>query len=515
MMQISRRALRVAGIVLLLAVLVLAVLAGAQAGTGSGSKVVDDGTVIEDVTVISPERSAPLPHADVVIRDGRIAEIGTGLVVGAHAKRIDGRGQFLIPGLIDSHVHAGEIAPLNEDAIAAHPELLQALRSQIPRSFLAFGFTTLVDLNLAPDTLSWFNAAAERPALYHCGPAVRVPGGYTAMRIPKDAATATRLNIVYQPEQAKDWPANLDPRDYTPTRAVDRAVEAGGICVKTFVEPGFGGVHHWPVPSTETLAALRAETRRRGLVFIVHANAVESWQAALDAHADVIAHGLWHWPGDRMNATPPKEARDVIQAAAREGIWVQPTLQVIYGEQSVFDPSLLDDPRLSEALPRAIVAYLKGSEGQAAGRAMADEYRQILAKIVGPSVDPATAMSFYPARVTATLRMMLAENVKLLFGSDTPSGEGMGNPQGLNGRLELGRWADAGVPLARILKAATLDNAIVFGLSKDLGTIEAGKRADLLLLKADPLKTITAYDEIDTIFLNGSPIPRASLVPEK
>ncbi len=487
-------------------------LGGAQARPDA-AKMMDDGIVIEDVTLISSERPAPLPHATVVIRGGRIAEIGTGLVAGRHAQRIDGRDRFLIPGLIDTHVHVGDIAPLDDDAVTAHPELLEAYRAQLPRAFLAFGFTTLVDLNLAPDTLSWFNRAPIHPTLYHCGQAVRVIGGYTAQRIPKDTAAANRMNIVYQSSQAKDWPAALDPRDYTPARAVDRVVEAGGICLKTFVETGFGGVFHWPVPTAETLDALRAETRRRGLVFVIHANAVESWQAALGARADVIAHGLWHWPGDRMSATPPAEVREVIESAARAGIWVQPTLQVIYGEQSVFDASLLDDPRLAESLPHSVIAYLKGSEGQAARRAMAHEYRQALSKTLGPSVDPTTAMSIGPTRVTATLRLMLADNVKLLFGTDTPAGEGIGNPPGLNGRMEIGHWADAGVPLARILRAATLDNAIAFGLAKDLGTIEVGKRADLLLLRADPLKTITAYDAIDTVVVNGTPIARAPLLP--
>jgi imidazolonepropionase-like amidohydrolase len=487
-------------------------LAGAQARPDP-AKVVDEGIVIEDVTLISPERPAPLPHATVVIRDGKIAEIGSNLVAGPHAQRIDGRGRFVIPGLIDTHVHAGEEAPLDEDAVAAHPELLREYRAQLPRSFLAFGFTTLVDLNLAPDTPSWFNKTPVHPTLYHCGPAVRVLGGYTAQRIPKDAAAANRINIVYQASQAKDWPADLDPRDYTPERAVDRVVEASGICVKTFVETGFGGVFHWPVPTAETLDALRAETRKRGLVFVIHANAVESWQAAIGAHADVIAHGLWHWSGDRMSATPSAEAREVIEAAARAGIWVQPTTQVIYGEQSIFDASLLDDPRLAESLPHSVIAYLNGSEGQATRRAMADQYQQAFAKVLGAPVDLATARAVWPARVNATLRLMLAANVKLLFGTDTPSGEGIGNPPGLNGRMEMGHWADAGVPLARILRAATLDNAMAFGLAKDRGTIETGKRADLLLLRANPLKTITAYDAIDTVFVNGAPIARASLLP--
>jgi imidazolonepropionase-like amidohydrolase len=99
----------------------------------------------------------------------------------------------------------------------------------------------------------------------------------------------------------------------------------------------------------------------------------------------------------------------------------------------------------------------------------------------------------------------------LLFGTDTPSNEGIGNPPGLNGRLEIGHWADAGVALSRILSAATLDNAVAFGMS-DRGTIEVGKRADLLLMKNDPLKSVAAYDSIETVFLNGEAIARASLV---
>jgi len=84
-------------------------------------RLVDNGTVIENVTLISPERAAPLLHASVVIRDGRISEIGTNLVAGPHARKIDGSGRFLIPGLLDSHVHVGHSAALDDDAIDAQP----------------------------------------------------------------------------------------------------------------------------------------------------------------------------------------------------------------------------------------------------------------------------------------------------------------------------------------------------------------------------------------------------------
>src|ERR1700757_2654452 len=284
-------------------------LGGANADT---PQAVDAGTVIRNVTVISSERAAPLAHAVVVIHDGKIAEIGANLVAGKNAKVIDGHGGFLIPGLIDSHVHVGNQGPLDDDAIEKHPDLLEAYRAQLPRSYLAFGFTTLVDLDLRPGTLDWYNATPVHPNFCSCGRGVHVAGGYGALQLPKDATAADAANVVYEPDQAEHWPKNLDPKNYAPARAVDRVTNAGAICLKVFVEPGFGGAAHWPVPSSKTLAALRAESSRRGLVLVVHANALESWRAALDAHADVIAHGLWHWDGDRMSATPPPEVRDVI-----------------------------------------------------------------------------------------------------------------------------------------------------------------------------------------------------------
>src|SRR5215470_14660121 len=124
------------------------------------------GVVIADVTLVSPERRDPLEHADVVLRDGRIVQVGTGLAAASRVRRIDGRGLFLVPGLIDSHVHVASQGPLDDDAIEKHPELLRAYRSQLGRSYLAFGFTTLVDLDLKVESRAWFDAAPLHPRLY-------------------------------------------------------------------------------------------------------------------------------------------------------------------------------------------------------------------------------------------------------------------------------------------------------------------------------------------------------------
>jgi imidazolonepropionase-like amidohydrolase len=477
--------------------------AAGERASRTGSTV-DDGMIIENATVISPERLAPLTHADVLIRDGRIVGVGRHLAAGPRARRIDASGRFLIPGLIDSHVHVGHSAALDEDAIDAHPELWAAYRAQVPRAYLAFGFTSIVDLDLLPSDQTWFEGTALHPRFYSCGRGIKVAEGYGAWKVPPSSSPKFP-NLVYEPREAAHWPASLNAADYTAARAVARAADAHAICVKAFVEPGFG-MFDWPYLHTETLRHIRAAAVARRMTLIVHANGIDGWRSALDARADVIAHGLWIWPGDLTNAVPPAAARELIAAAAASRTPVQPTLQVVAGERAFFNPALLDDPRITLALPPAVIAYLRSAAGVKARESLLAEYRR-----VSPAPGFERILSAFIARTHATFRLMLHDRVPLILGSDTPSGDGFGNPPGLNGRLELQEWADLGSPLALILRAATLDNARALGLSDSLGSIQVGKRADLLLLTKNPLADISAYDAIETVFLNGVPLARDSL----
>ena len=91
------------------------------------------------------------------------------------------------------------------------------------------------------------------------------------------------------------------------------------------------------------------------------------------------------------------------------------------------------------------------------------------------------------ARVSAVLDYFVKEGGRLLFGSDTPSDPTFANPPGLNGRLEMDRWIAAGVTPAQLFQAATIGNAEFFGLVDQIGTIEVGKKADLLITQENPL----------------------------
>jgi imidazolonepropionase-like amidohydrolase len=483
---------------LALAALLATILVAAQ------QPAVEKATIIENVTIISPERTTPLSHASVIIRQGRVAEITTKVVPGRNFRRIDGTSRFLIPGLIDSHVHVGHSAALDDDAIDAHPELWAAYRAQVPRAYLAFGITSVVDLDLNATDHTWFDGTRLHPRLYSCGRGIKVAGGYMAFNVPPPSSPSFP-NLVYEPKEVDHWPKSLSPANYSAERAVSRAADTGAICVKAFVESGFGRFN-WPYLHTETLQNIHTVAQERKLVLIVHANSIDSWRSALDAHAEIIAHGLWVWPGDPQDSLPPQAATDLIAAAARAGVHVQPTLQTVAGERAMIDRNLLDDPRINMALPRAVIAYLRSAEGVKARTALLDEYRKASP---APGFEPLLNAAI--ERTRGTFKLMLKDHVPLIFGSDTPGVDGFGNPPGLNGRIELQNWADAGAPLPLILRAATLDNAKALGLSQELGSIEVGKRADLLLLNNNPLENVSAYDSIETIFLNGEPIERETL----
>jgi imidazolonepropionase-like amidohydrolase len=72
----------------------------------------------------------------------------------------------------------------------------------------------------------------------------------------------------------------------------------------------------------------------------------------------------------------------------------------------------------------------------------------------------------------------------------------------------------AGMSLAEIFRAATISNARQFKLESQIGTIEPGKVANLVLMTKNPLASIDAYDSITTVFVHGKPILRKDLAAD-
>jgi imidazolonepropionase-like amidohydrolase len=93
----------------------------------------------------------------------------------------------------------------------------------------------------------------------------------------------------------------------------------------------------------------------------------------------------------------------------------------------------------------------------------------------------------------------------------TPSAPTYGNLPGLNGYLEMQQLRKAGLSLGQIFRAATISNARRFKMDSQVGTIERGKIANLVLLRKSPLESVDAYDSIVTVWVHGKQLSRDSL----
>lgn len=466
---------------------------------------------IEHITIVSPERRQPLHNVHVTVLEGHIAAIGT-----EHSDKasrgedvtlqtLDGRGLYLIPGLIDSHVHLSTVPGMTAEQERAHPEIAARARDQIPRSYLYFGFTTLIDLASTPDAIAhWKKSRGPMPETYFCGSAPVVDGYPMNWTLPPERYRDWPYMIV-QPGDEASTPAGIDPAAHTPEAVVARMKADGAICVKTYFHRYEG--QNLRVPRLDTLRALVKAAHAAGILVFMHAISPEGHSLALDAGVDVIAHGLWEWDDDGLRPrqlTPDVEKILDRMIATRTGL--QPTMQVAYGFRDLFDSSYLSDPRLELVFPPDLIAWYRTSEGQWFRDSIRSGVLGELATSNDASAQWARAQKIYAPVIrrngNATWRLFKG-NGRLLFGTDTPAVPTYANPPGLNGWLEMHRLVEAGVTPAEIFRAATLTNAEALGLIRELGTVEVGKRANLLLVRADPRQTIQAYADIATVILGG------------
>jgi hypothetical protein len=306
-------------------------------------------------------------------------------------------------------------------------------------------------------------------------------------------------------EPGTQAPDGIDPAMHTPQAVVSRMKADGAICVKTFFERGFGDVHDLPVPKLETIREVVTAAHAAGLPVLMHANSDEAHRFGVDAGVDILAHGIWNWYQEHAatSEVTPSIKRILDDEIAKNVGW-QPTIQVLYGLRDLLSPAYLSDPRLLRVLPANLIDWYRSPEGQwfrvvlspdvqAPANASSDPPDSALMEGLGRAID----------RDKHAVGYLAARHGRLLFGTDTPSAPTYANPPGLNGWMEMHRLVDAGETPAQIFKSATLVNAKAFGLDRDIGTVQVGKRANLLLLREDPTQTIDAYAGIVKVILNG------------
>src|SRR5664279_1149075 len=466
---------------------------------------------ITDVTIISPENLDHIGQGNVLIEGGRIVSVERNKRTKkpAGATVVSGKGQFLIPGLIDSHVHLASVPGVQLEMSfgpdAAKPVLISEYLKQLPRSYLYFGYTTLVDLAVVERrVLDEFRQAPLHPDLYDCGQSLPIANGYPMSFAPPATRFQVFPNFIYDPQQASSIPPEYKPEDHAPAAAVAKVKDSGGICVKTYFERGFGRDRNLPVISADNLAEIRKDATRDGLVLMMHANSFEAQKFAVDGDVDVIAHGMWNWGNLDNRSELPAEVKRLLDRVVDKRIGYQPTIQAMGGLRAYFDPHYLTMEAIPKVIPAEMLEWFNSPQGKWLKKEISEGNPQDAAMLEGFDGGPLR-------RVRQVVGYLASKDANFLLGTDTPSAPTYGNLPGLNGYLEMQQLKQAGLSLEQIFRAATINNARKFKIDSQVGTIEPGKIANLVLLKKSPLESMDAYDSIVTIWVHGKQVSRDSL----
>lgn len=395
----------------------------------------------------------PLHHAAVLIEGDRIVAVGRAaeMEIPPDADVVDTRGRVMMPGMMDLHAHLAVLGHgeygrwfswIDEEGVDIE-DVMEISAKQL----LLAGVTTAVDLG-APLEASL--AVRDRIARGE------VPGARLLMAGP------------WITRRVSFWPENYQIGIGSPeeaSAAVERLAEAGVDVIKA-----------WVGLTREDYQAVADTAHRHGLRVHAHVYAPDDVRNALEAGIDVLTHA-------GSAGTPPYEEdllRDIVVAGrpvvitGAHRVWVFPA--------TVEFPERLQDPRLREDLPAAMYDELQRSF---------ENFHTL------PYFQTTARQMFFG---DASLGQWIEAGAVMGMGTDS------GTPMNFHTEAlwrELKAHVDLGMTPMEAIVAATRINARILGLANDLGTIEAGKIADIVVLRGDPRFSITALDDPVLVVKDG------------
>ncbi len=431
-----------------------------------------------DVSVIDGTGAPARTGHTVVVTGGRISYVGpaSGADVPADARIVDGTGRTLMPGLWDMHVHPDDPEIWELIDPPAH------LRDLFMPNFVAWGVTGVRDTGGRWDVIQDWRGRIEAGELV--GPRI-VAGG----------------PLVDGPEPA--WPGSV---------AVVGAAD-GRAAVDSLIAEGVDFIKVYSRLPRDAFLAIVDRAHERGYPVVGHVPHDVSLEDALEAGMDDQHHLLQmpqafsDWDGIMqlldeagIGEYSPRRGLEAARLAAEgydgevateyyrrmaaAGVWVTPTL-VVWRRNAFYEP---DDSSVRPWLPY-VPEYLRTW--------WTPEVNVHLRNRTPESIETLRTYFGMWMRITGDVH---EAGVRILAGSDTG-----GNPHlipGLSLHEELALLVEAGLSPLEAIQAATSNPTAFMGL-EDLGTIEVGKQADLVLLGADPLEDIRNTREIVGVMTRG------------
>jgi imidazolonepropionase-like amidohydrolase len=434
--------------------------------------------VVAGVTVIDGTGAAPRPDSTVVIRDGRIAAVGHAGEVEAppRAQVVDGRGKFLVPGFVDMHAHVAYLEWKGDFKRRAQGVFDRATSEKTLKLLLAFGVTTVRNpaapaeqgVRLREDVAK---GRIVGPRIFTAGDAIDRTTYFDGLTRPVTTADDVRGEIARQAKIGVDY-------------------------VKLYA--------HLP---PELVAAGIAEAHARGLKVLGHLQET-SWTEAALLGIDGLCHGA-DWSEKELPARKreayvqdltrrgPMKARltwleavdptgpeitAMVEALTRRGVAVDPTLIASATKFRGDDREYTESPELSLA-----PAWMRAS------------FSRLSAVRDWNAADFRRGHAAWE-KMLALVKLYADRGVLLTVGSDEPNSWIVPGP---SLHREMALLVQAGIPRATVLKMATANAAKALGIESEAGTIETGKRADLVLLTADPTADMSNTRRIEWVMKGG------------
>jgi imidazolonepropionase-like amidohydrolase len=418
-------------------------------------------------------------HADqtVIVRGDRIVWAGASAdpaipAAGATATRVDGRGKTLLPGFIDAHVHIiGSASPLWWMAV---PNIQRNLEAS-----LYAGVTSVLNLGGAISQSAGLREALrsgglEGPDLYIAVGQFTAVGGYPTGVFAASAPVSMRetlfSELFFQADTVSDFEKHL---------AQFKA--AAPDVMKIMIDKDRSDA---PVINDDVLRRAVAEARALGIPVVAHVGSPQDAMRALDAGLTGLAHMPYN--GELTD--------EQVSRLAEGGIYVMTTLKILDQMADALEPDhALEITEMAQKVlaPNVVEALRQRPDDYE----FPEPWPWLLGLMVSTKADK-----------NRNMRRLYKAGAKIVVATDAGSFFGTGHGHSMHEELET--VVAAGLPTTAALQGATIQAARCMQIDQEVGSIEAGKQADLVLLGADPTADIRNTTRIEAVYSKGRLVRR-------
>jgi imidazolonepropionase-like amidohydrolase len=418
----------------------------------------------------------------IYIQEGKIAEIAQDIPIN-DVRRLDVGGATVMPGLIDAHVHLQSVpgSVFRKDS----EEKLEKYRYHQLRAYLACGVTTILDNAIAASMLRKFqkhlSSGGIGPRLYALAPAFYTPNGFldndmlTSYWGPQWRSAGSRENIEALFEEYE---------------GIENIVG-----VKTMLESGFGKSHLWPLHPPEIRKIIVSEAAKRNLPIYIHAFKKKEQEIGLDMGVHNFVHSgfIFGQPSNHF-----------INRMLKKGAYLTTTLSCTLDQMLVqFEPARLHNDLLKLTVPEELLMTARNPEAwkdyyntfikNSSPKWMPSFFLKMIIKLINIEKSIRTGL----ANATKAVVTMHKAGIPIVVGTDASNWPAfLTFFHGPSTIREIELLGNGGIPPMDVILSATRISAEMMGLQNLIGTVEVGKLADLIVVRDDPLKDLSALRSV-------------------